>query len=114
MIKLTENRPFKSIAFLPLVIMLMPNCQNYRPDIVENYKSGEIIIDLVLDSDPTKIITEFKKYNLAVSRVLSPSLNIVLFNFDSNKIEMNKLIKKVKKSQYVENAQTNKTIQNRR
>ena len=75
---------------------------------------GEILIDLIAGYDSKKIEESFSKYNLKKEKIISPSLNIILCKFDSEKITLEKLIIKVKKDKGVEEAQSNKKINNRR
>jgi hypothetical protein len=75
---------------------------------------GEILIDLITGYDSKELEESFSKYNLKKERVISPSLNIILCKFDSEKIALEKLIIKVKKDKGVEEAQSNKKINNRR
>lgn len=71
---------------------------------------GEILIDLKEGVEIDSFSAKLKKYQLKKNKVVSPGMNIVLFDFNQGKIEVEELIEKVKKMEEVENAQTNKKI----
>lgn len=96
-----------------LSIILLSSCGIQEETVDANIIKGEIIIDLKENITPKVIENSFSKYDLIHSKNLSPSLNINLYKFDSNKIALEKLIIKVKKNENVENAQSNKTTTNR-
>lgn len=97
---------------IPLVLILffslMSSCGINSTVVDESAIKGEILIDFVADFDAKKIEPEFAKYALKKEKITSPSLNIVLFKFNPEKIAIDKLIKKVKKHESVQEAQSNK------
>jgi hypothetical protein len=99
-----------------IFIILFVSCNNFKASQskTKDVINGEILIDLKNGVDPSLLLSSFKKYNLQFSKLVSFDLNIVLYKFNNEKIDIEKLIKKVKKIEGVENAQSNKKIANRR
>tara|TARA_B110000008_G_C16847566_1_gene515405 strand:+ start:72 stop:335 length:264 start_codon:yes stop_codon:yes gene_type:complete len=74
----------------------------------------EILVDLQTDFDSQLLEIKFEKYQLLKIKDVSKSLNIILYQFDANKISVDKLIKKISKIDGIESVQTNKKITKRR
>jgi hypothetical protein len=99
---------------LLLSALITMSCSSSSSVSADQSIDGEILIDLIAGYDSKEIEESFSKYNLKKERVISASLNIILCKFDSEKIAIEKLIIKVKKDKRVEEAQSNKKINNRR
>lgn len=105
----------KSLRPLAFGILLISfaSCSTQRysdPNVIPN----EILIDLESSFKPGMLEDTFAKYELKEKKVISPGQNIVLFQFNQEKIGVEKLIKKVKKQNGVEEAQSNKRTTKRR
>lgn len=75
---------------------------------------GDILIDFQKQANHELTLSKIaKKYNIVHKSNVSPDLNIHLFSFNEKKISVDELIEKVKKIDGVENAQSNKNINNR-
>lgn len=75
-------------------------------------KTGEVLVDLkdAVDAEEFSSTKSIRKYKLTQKKVVSASMNIVLFAFDDRKIGTEELIDKLKAMDAVENAQSNKVI----
>lgn len=73
-----------------------------------------VLVDLKDNINPEILEEEFKDYNLQNKKVISKPLNIYLFTFNENKISVAELIKALRISKNVNNAQTNKEVKSRK
>ena len=104
-----KNKNWLMIAFF----LLLTACDIQSSLADDNAIPGEILIDFEESCNSEKIEFVFEKYELKMKKVISPSLNIVLFGFNPEKIDCHKLIKKIKRHEGVEEAQSNKKITKR-
>lgn len=95
-------------AFVILTITLY-SCKTPTSEISESY-TNTVIVDLREGITSETLESAFSKYDLQQKKKLSRPLNIILFTFDQDKIEAEKLVVELRKSVLVDNAQTNKEI----
>jgi hypothetical protein len=98
-------------AFVILTITLI-SCKSSTSEISESY-DNTVIVDLGEGVTSEKLESAFRKYDLQEKKKLSRPLNIVLFTFNQDKIEVEKLVIELRESSLVDNAQTNKEINTR-
>lgn len=107
----------KRLIGITFFLILLTSCgvssKNGDSTTDPNARPGEILVDLKQDAGHEDFISKMKKYKMEKKKVVSPSLNIILCTFNEKKIGLEKLIKKVKKLDEVENAQSNKNLNNR-
>jgi len=102
------------LLFTLAVVLLFSSCAvNNQNDLTgASGKTNEVLVDLKdgIDASEFAATKSLKKYKLVEQKKVSPGMNIVLFSFDSGKIEADALIVKLKAMDAVEDAQTNKVI----
>ncbi len=91
------------------VIMGITSCKSSQPEINQT----TLLIQLYEDSAVQVLENNFKDYKLAKEKIVSRPTKIYLFTFDSQKITDTELIKLLKASDLVKEAQQNRTIQTR-
>ncbi len=102
---------YKYVTFF-LFIIIVQSCKvNSSESSESNYQS--VLVDLKDNISPEKIETEFKVYNLQNKKLISKPLNIFLFTFNEKKITATELVEALRISENVDNAQTNKEVNNR-
>jgi hypothetical protein len=99
-----------SIAFFACFISCKTNSKN-QP--ISEKVEPSVLVDLKAEADIDALILEFSEINLKKIKQISRPLHIFLFSFDSMKIEMDTLLRKMKELPYVEDAQSNKKKMNR-
>lgn len=72
---------------------------------------GELIVQLANNSTPQELEATFTKYQLKLKNPVAKSMNMWLFEFDTSSIENEKLIKLLKKSDFVKEAESNKKLE---
>ncbi len=95
-----------------VIILLTYSCKTKSKELVPP-QNNTVIVDLKKTATPNQIISEFNTISLSEIKKLSNALNIYLFSFDANQIDIDSLIVKLKKSDHVENAQSNKKTNTR-
>lgn len=76
-------------------------------------ENNTVIIDLKESVNPDQIINDFSTISLSKVKKLSNALNIYLFSYDTTKIGIEDLIEKLKESEKIDNAQSNKKTNTR-
>lgn len=99
---LISNTCFICVAFL-----FIYSCKTKSTEPV-TAQSNTVIIDLKESVTPHKITADFNAISLSEVKKLSNALNIYLFSFDASKISVDTLLLKLKESDKVDNAQSNK------
>lgn len=85
-----------------------------QSEVLHEHILGDILIDFQQNTQHEKALSPIsRKYKMEHKSTVSSELNIHLFSFDESKISVDKLIEKVKQLDGVENAQSNKNINNR-
>jgi hypothetical protein len=99
-----------SLSSLLSLFSCKSNLQNVP---VSEKEAPTVLIDLKDGTSPESLILEFSEINLIKLKQISRPLNIFLFSFDRRKIALDELLDNLKKSPYVEDAQSNKKVTNR-
>lgn len=97
---------------LLLCAILIQSCKVNSSESSES-SNQTIIVDLKDDIIPETLEEEFKAYKLLNKKVISKPLNIFLFTFNEKKITATDLVEALRISKNVDNAQTNKEVNNR-
>lgn len=77
-------------------------------------KTDTVLLQLYSDSASINLEREFSRYALKQEKVVSRPMNIYLFAFDSSKIADTSLIKVLKQSKLVKEAQQNREVTTRK
>ena len=96
-----------NISFICFVFFFIYSCKTKGKELLA-VQNNTVIIDLKESITPDQIIADFNAISLKQEKKLSNALNIHLFSFDENKIPMGTLLVKLKESDKVDNAQSNK------
>ncbi|MFT5890348.1 MAG: hypothetical protein ACI9Y7_000438 [Dokdonia sp.] len=96
-----------NICFICFVCFFIYSCKTKSEELVTT-QNNTVIIDLKESVTPEQIMTDFNTISLKQEKKISNALNIHLFSFDENKIPINTLLLKLKESDIVDNAQSNK------
>lgn len=108
------TRKFLLFSFLGFVLAPMFFSCASQNEASHEHIFGDILIDFQKDAKHEEVLRKIsKKYDIQHKSNVSPDLNIHLFSFNESKISVDDLIEKVKKIDGVENAQSNKSINNR-
>ncbi len=83
------------------------SCKTKSKELIAT-QNNTVIIDLKESVTPEQIIADFNTISLQQEKKISNALNIHLFSFDENKIPIDTLLLKLKESEKVDNAQSNK------
>ena len=95
-----------------LFVSMIQSCKVNSSELPEP-SNQTVLVDLKDDIIPEQLEEEFKVYNLRNKKSISKPLNIFLFTFNQKKITAAELVEELRISQNVENAQTNKEVNNR-
>jgi len=102
---------YKLVIFFIFIIVVQSCKVNSSESPKSNYQT--VIVDLKDNITPEKLETEFKVYQLQNKKLISKPLNIFLFTFNEKKITATELVEVLRISENVDNAQTNKEVDNR-
>jgi hypothetical protein len=94
---------------LLLIIIMIQSCKVKPSESLEPTKQT-VLVDLKDNVTPEKLEAEFKVYGLQNKKLISRPLNIFSFTFNEKKITATELIKALRISENVTNAQTNKEV----
>ncbi len=97
---------------LLLLISMVSSCK-VKPSELPESSYQTVLVDLKDNITPEKLEEEFKIYSLQNKKIISKPLNIFLFTFNENKITAAELVEALRTSKNVNNAQTNKEVNNR-
>lgn len=86
---------------------------NAKTQNISEENSATVLVDLTEKGTADVLILDFSEINLQKIKKISRPLNIILFSFDSTKIDMDTLVSQLKQSSIVEDAQSNKNSTNR-
>ncbi len=102
----------KNIIYLCIIVCLFSACKSNkeitssdsRPEIPEQFR-GKVLVTLLNATLVSDLETDFIKYSLEHLAVASKSKNQHLFQYDSDKISLDNLLKKLNKSKKVYSAE---------
>ncbi len=105
MIKLTKKL---IVPFLIVLIALCTGCKGH--DVSNKVEGRTVLVQLYSDSTRGKLENQFAQYALKEQKKVSRPMNIYLFTFDTAKVSDTTLVRLLKESSLVKEAQTNKEV----
>lgn len=93
------------------LLFLFTACKSSHTE--EHLATSEVLIQLTENTLPEKVEKEFVAYELSNLKTVSRPMHIFLFSYNTNKIEEKDLLKLLKQSNWIKEAQSNKDLQTR-
>lgn len=99
----------KLIPLLLFQLFIVVSCKPAKQ--TSEASTEEVIIQFYDNQQLTKVTEDFKAFDLVKLKTVSKPLFIYLFQFNNKKIALDSLIKQLKTSPYIKQAQPNRNIQ---
>lgn len=102
----------KKITLIVVTVLLVVACKSKNEPSIP-VEEGTVIVQLEPEATTEMLMEQFEMANLSHKKVISKPMRVHLFAFNKQKIELEKLLVQLKKSEIVRQAQTNKAVSNR-
>ena len=102
---------FSTLTTLVIAFICFNSCKNL--DTTQTEDNSDLLVQVYEESAISALEVAYGEYELQKVKMVSRSMNIYLFTFNSKKIKQNELIQLLKNSDLVKEAQSNKNIQPR-
>ena len=101
-----------SFVLLTLTLLLCFACKT-KTETQTPSEEDTVLVQLSETATPEALVVQFKSVDLQQLKLISKTMRIYLFTFNSQKVALEALIDQLKESELVDEAQTNKTVSNR-
>lgn len=103
---------FRPLLLLAFLLAYACNTQkNTETTEMPTYIKDALIVQLKDQVTPRQLTNEYRPYSLKMGKAISKETNIWLFTYDTSAIKPLKMLKDIKSSQYVVEAEFDKVVE---